>query len=244
MSYNSEEESYSSVDLNSGNECLIPYCTIKQPKITTIMKKLIAILLVSLPLFTLANSFSSKMSQAMSKYESAQSVKEFVLASNLFGQISQAHSDQWEPAYYESFCLVTAGFDAVEFGEKEGYLNRAEVQIDLMLKKWEGNAEIWTLKALYYSATLMLDMRRAASISPQIEACTQQALGISPANPRAKCLKIRNNMGIAQYTGGDLAPICADAAEVLSTFGDFKIQTEWSPTWGETLLESITANCK
>jgi hypothetical protein len=162
----------------------------------------------------------------------------------LFGQISQAHTDRWEPAYYESFCLVTAGFDAVEFGEKEGYLNRAEVQIDLMLEKWEGNAEIWTLKALYFSSTLMLDMRRAASISPQIAACTQRALAISPTNPRAEYLKIRNNMGIAQYMGGDLAPMCADATEVLSTFAEFKIQTEWSPTWGEDLLKSLTASCK
>lgn len=208
------------------------------------MKKLIAFLLIALPLFTMANSFSSEMSKAMNKYESAQSVKDFVLASKLFGQIAKSHADQWEPAYYESFCMVTAGFDAVEFGEKEAYLNKAEVQIDHMLKKWEGNAEVWTLKALYYSATLMLDMRRAPSISPQIAACTQHALAISPTNPRAHYLRIRNEMGIAQFMGRDLAPICTDATEVLSTFGNFKMQTEWSPTWGEDLLKNLTASCK
>lgn len=32
INYNSVDESYSSVDLNFWNECLIPYCTIKQPK--------------------------------------------------------------------------------------------------------------------------------------------------------------------------------------------------------------------
>lgn len=208
------------------------------------MKKLISIVLMTLPLLSLANSFSSEMKKAMTQYESSASVKDFVLVSTVFAQIAKANPNQWEPAYYQAFCLLTAGFDSKEAGEKEAYLNKVETQIEDMLVKWENNAEIWTLKGMYLSARLMQDFRKAASLSPQISACAQHALAISPNNPRSLFLKIRNEIGIAQYMGTDLAPLCAEAAKALSEFNQFKVESEWSPQWGQDHLKRIVTTCK
>lgn len=208
------------------------------------MKKLVSLLILILPLFASANTFETDMSKAMNQFRSAENVKDFVLASKSFEQVAVANPTQWEPAYYEAFCLVTAGFDALEFGEKEAYLNKAEAKIDNMLATWGNNDEIWTLKALCLSAQLVSDMRKAPSLSPQITACTRQALAISPTNPRAQYLKIRNEMGLAQFMGHDVAPMCADAAAVLSVFHDYKMVSEWSPSWGEDLLKQISTSCK
>ncbi len=208
------------------------------------MKKLISIVLMSLPLLTLANSFSSEMKKAMTQYESAASVKDFVLVSNVFAKIAEANPNRWEPAYYEAFCLLTAGFDSEEVGEKDAYLNKVEIQIEDLLAKWENNAEIWNLKGMYLSARLMQDYRRAVTISPQIAASAQQALALSPRNPRALFLKIRNEMGMAQFMGSDLTPCCAEAAKALAEFNQFKVESEWSPQWGQDLLKNIAETCK
>lgn len=208
------------------------------------MKKLALLLAMTLPMGMMAAEYTKDMKKAMKAFQQAESVADFVQTSNMFSEIASANPDEWEAAYYETFCLVSAGFDAAEFGEKEGYLDKAEGQIESMMAKWKGNAELWTLKGMYFCARLMADFRRAPSLSPKIAGCAQEALRLDATNPRAKFLKIPNDIGLAEFMGRDTVPNCQEAKTVLENFDSYKVTNDWSPQWGKEQLEGIINGCK
>lgn len=207
------------------------------------MKKIALLAMLALPFGMLAGDYTKEMKKAMNSFQKAATVSDLVQSSKTFGQIAETHPENWEAAYYEAFCLVSAAFDAAEFGEKEGYLDQAEKQIEEMMAKWDGNAELWTLKGMYFCARLMADYRRAPSLSPQIAGCAHEALRLDAANPRAQFLKISNDMGLAEFMGRDTTPNCNEAKTSLENFDNYKVKNDWSPQWGKEQLQEIIEGC-
>ena len=207
------------------------------------MKKIALLAMLAIPLGMLAGDYTKEMKKAMNSFQKAATVSDLVQTSMVFSQIAEAHPENWEAAYYETFCLVSAGFDAVEFEEKEGYLDQAERQIESMMTKWDENAELWTLKGMYFCARLTTDYRRAPSLSPQIVGCAHEALRIDAENPRAQFLKISNDMGLAKFMGIDTTPNCNEAKISLENFDNYKVKNDWSPQWGKEQLQEIIEGC-
>lgn len=207
------------------------------------MKKFALLLAMTIPLGMIAGEYAKEMKKAMNGFNNAETVSDYVQSSKAFGAIADDYPEMWEAAYYEAFCLVSAGFDASEFGEKEGYLDKAEIQIDSMMNKWQGNSELWTLKGMYLCARLVADFRRAPSLSPQIAGCAHEALRLDASNPRAQFLKISNDIGLAEFMGRDTSLNCKEAKSVLNEFDNYKVKSDWSPQWGKEQLEDIIRGC-
>jgi hypothetical protein len=70
-----------------------------------------------------------------------------------------------------------------------------------------------------------------------------KALGMEPANPRAKVLKLQNDMGAAQFFGKDPSEYCGQAKELLEKWDAYKIKSPIYPNWGKDQAEGLVKGC-
>jgi len=70
------------------------------------------------------------------------------------------------------------------------------------------------------------------------------ALGLDANNPRAKFIKLRNDMGSAQFFGKDPKELCPEANELLANWDTFKVKSPIYPAWGKDQVAQIVNECK
>ncbi|MCH2199128.1 MAG: hypothetical protein MK081_10120 [Flavobacteriales bacterium] len=207
------------------------------------MKLFITMLILAFPILEGSGAFEKAMKKGMRDLASAESVEELTDLAADFGKIADANPEQWQPVYYQAFCLVSASFDATTT-EKLTLLGKADPIVSQLVNDQLENSEVWALKGLYHSAQLMAEMNKAPQISPMIQAAAGRSIEIDAANPRAQFLLISNKMGKAAYFGQDVASYCAEAQEALKNFDAYDSGFEFGPTWGKEQLRGLTKSCE
>ena len=64
------------------------------------------------------------------------------------------------------------------------------------------------------------------------------------SNPRAKFIKLRNDMGSAQFFGKDPKEFCPQASELLASWDSYKVKSPIYPSWGKDQVAEIVEDCK
>lgn len=212
------------------------------------MKK-ITLLLSALFIVTLVmggnEKYYQKMGETLGQFASCSSVEDFQTLANKFRVIANVETEEWLPLYYEAHCYIILGFmDHLENFDRDMYLEKAAGSIDQMAELAPDEAEVYVMKAFYHTGYLVINPpQRAMSTSPLINASISRALSIEPNNPRARFLRISNEMGNASFFGSDTAPMCEDAAELLESWDSYKVKSPIHPVWGKKETEGIVKRC-
>ena len=189
--------------------------------------------------------YIEKMGESIQMFGSCSTPAEFQELANRFRVIANAEPDEWLPLYYEAHCYILMSFMGQSATElRDAYLDKASGSIERMLELAPGEAEVYVMKAFYHTGYLVIDPpQRAMSTTPQIQAALTRALQIEPDNPRARFLKISNELGTANFFGSDTAPICEKARKLLESWDAYQLRSPIHPGWGKAETRGIVDNC-
>ena len=206
----------------------------------------IAILLMSLTGMSQSKEFAGAMGQALGQYASCKTIEDFQALGNRFGLIANAEKEEWLPLYYRAHCYIMMSFmEPTDAAKKDNYLDEAEKSITKMIELAPKESEVYALQSLLYSARLVVNpMERGQEYGALSGQAVGTALGLDANNPRAKFIKLRNDMGTAQFFGKDIKEYCPQASELLANWDNYKLRSPLYPAWGKDQVAEIVKGCK
>ena len=212
------------------------------------MKK-VSLILGALLILTLVSAQNSqyyeKMGESLQGFASCSTIADYQDLANQFKVIANVEKDEWLPLYYEAHCYILMSFmPQVEAERRDSYLETASGLVEKMSEMAPDEAEVSVMRAFYLTGYLVVDPpQRAMNTSPQIHASIARALSIEPDNPRARFLRISNEMGTAAFFGEDISPYCEEASRLLDDWANYKLQSPIHPSWGKNETEGIVREC-
>jgi len=213
------------------------------------MKKIIVsigIILTTIAGMAQNKEFAEAMGESLAHYANCKSVEDFQTLGNRFGLIANTEKTEWLPLYYQAHCYIIMSFmEPTDAVKKDSYLDIAEQSITKMIELAPKESEVFALQSMLYSARLVVDpMSRGQKFGALSAQAVGIALGMEPQNPRAKLIKLRNDMGSAQFFGNDPNEYCPQAAELFKNWDNYKIKSPLYPNWGKGQVEEIVKGCK
>ena len=193
-----------------------------------------------------SNEFAGAMGEALGQFANCKSISDYQAAGNRFSLIAGTEKKEWLPYYYHSFCYIMMSFmEPGDAAKKDSYLDEAEKSFTKMIELAPKESEIYALQSMFYSARLVVNpMERGQKYSALSAQAVGMALGLDATNPRAKFIKLRNDMGSAQFFGRDPKEYCPDAEELLASWDTFKVKSPLYPNWGKDQVAAIVNECK
>ena len=206
----------------------------------------IVILFAALTGRSQSKEFTGAMGEALGQFAACKSVADYQVAANRFSLIANTEKTEWLPYYYNSFCYIMMSFmEPTDTAKKDSYLDEAEKSITKMIELSPKESEVYALQSMFYSARLVVNpMERGQKYSALSAQAVGMALGLDASNPRAKFIKLRNDMGSAQFFGKDPKEFCPQANELLATWDTYKVKSPISPAWGKDQVAQIVNECK
>ena len=211
------------------------------------MKK--AILVISTVCITLTamganEKYEQKMGETLAGFNTSQTIEEFQGLANKFSTIAKKETTEWLPLYYEAQCYILMSFMDNSGTAKDAWLDQAESSIEKMLELVPQESEAIALKAFYHTGRLVVNPpQRAQTTAPLIDAAIGKALSLDPGNPRAKFMRLSNDMGTARFFGSDTTPYCEDARDLQETWDSYQVKSAIHPSWGKDQVEEIVKAC-
>lgn len=206
----------------------------------------IAILFMTLTGMSQSKEFAGAMGEALGQFATCKSIDDYQAAGNRFGLIANAEKTEWLPFYYHAFSYIMMSFmepsDAVK---KDNYLDMAEKAITKMIELAPKESEVYAVQSMLYSARLIVNpMERGQKYGMLSGQAVEMALALDANNPRAKFIKLRNEMGSAQFFGKDPKEYCPQASELFATWDNYKVKSPLYPGWGKDQVAEIVKGCK
>jgi hypothetical protein len=206
----------------------------------------IVILFTALTGMCQSKEYTGAMGEALKQYANCKSIDDFQALGNRFGLIANAEKAEWLPLYNHAFCYIIMSFmepsDAVK---KDSYIDEAEKSIEKMMVLAPNESEAYTLQAFCYTARLVVNpMERGQKYGMLSGQALGKALAIEPNNPRAKVLKLQNDMGAAQFFGTDPKEYCGQANELYAKWDEYTLKSPLYPSWGKDQAARIVEECK
>ncbi len=189
--------------------------------------------------------YYQKMGETLQKFASATSVEDYQELANTFGTIASVDTAEWLPLYYETQCYILMSFvESTDAGKKDAYLDRAKEPLERMLVLGPEESEVHALVAFYYTARMVVNpMERAQYTSSLIYASISRSLKLDPSNPRARYIRLSNEIGTAQFFGNDISPYCETARELLDSWDSYEVRSPIHPVWGKNQVLQILDAC-
>lgn len=192
------------------------------------------------------DQYQQKMGEAMQNYAQVKSVQDYGTAASQFELIANAAGTEWLPLYYHAQCYIMMSFSDREASEveKDAYLDIAEKSIEKMIDIAPNESEVYALKALYYTAKLVIDpMTRGQKYGILTNTAIQESLARDAENPRAKQLALSNKVGTAEFFGKDISVFKTEAEQLLADWDNYESKGPFYPTWGKDQVEGLVARC-
>ncbi len=211
------------------------------------MRKIITSLFIGLSFISFGQNemFQQKMGEALQAFGQSKTAVDYAKAAQKFNEIAQVETENWLPAYYEVMSYTMAGFSRqITADEKDAYLDMAKPTMENLKKLAPHESEIFALESMFVTARLVVNpMERGQSMTALSIGAAERALALNPNNPRAKYMKLSNQMGTAQFFGKDVAPFCQTASTIYAEWDNFELKSPFHPSWGKDEVEEIIKNC-
>ena len=206
----------------------------------------IAIIFLALTGKSQSKEFTGAMGEALGQYATCKSVADFQALGNRFGLIANAEKAEWLPLYYQAHCYIIMSFmEPTDAAKKDNYLDVAEKSVTKMIELAPQESEVYALQSLFYSARLVVNpMERGQKYGALSAQAVGKALGLDSNNPRAKFIKLRNDMGTAQFFGKDPKEFGPQASELFASWDNYKVKSPLYPSWGKDQVAEIINECK
>jgi hypothetical protein len=206
----------------------------------------IAVLLTALAGMSQSKEYYGAMGEALGQYATCKSVDDFQALGNRFSLIANAEKTEWLPFYYHAQCYIIMSFmEPSDAAKKDSYLDIAEKSVTKMIELAPKESEVYALQSMFYSARLVVNpMERGQKFGMLSGQAVGMALSLEANNPRAKFIKLRNDMGAAQFYGKDPKDYCPQATELLATWDNYKVKGPLYPAWGKDQVAEVVNGCK
>lgn len=205
----------------------------------------IAVVLVSLVSMAQKPEYLKAMGETLGQFASCQSVSDFQSLGNKFQMIANVEKSEWLPLYYHAHCYILMSFMEPDAAKKDAYLDVAEKSITRLIDMAPSESEVFALQAFFYTGRLVVNSaERGQQYSALADQATGKALALDASNPRARMLKIRMDMGTAQFFGTDPKSFCPQAKDLLANWDNFKPKTPFYPNWGKDQVVEMVRSCE
>jgi len=213
-----------------------------------IMKKIIlslAVVLVSLVSMAQKAEYYKTMGETLGPFATCQSVSDLQAVGNKFQMIADVEKSEWLPLYYHAHCYILMSFVEQDATKKDSYLDVAEKSINKLIEMAPAESEVFALQAFFFTGRLVVNsLERGQKYSALSGQAIGKALALDPSNPRAKMLKIRMDIGSAQFFGTDPKSFCPQAKDLLANWDNFKPKSAIYPSWGKDQVAEIVKGCQ
>jgi len=184
--------------------------------------------------------YEKAMKTNLSKIDSAMNVGSMLDVANGFERIAFAEKDKWLPYYYASFMLTLASFTDTTADNKDGYLDKADIFINIADSLEEDESEIYVLKGMIAQARLQVDpMNRWMKYGPIANNNFLKAMKIDTLNPRPEYLQGVSLYYTPEQFGGGSAPAKRLLEKSLEKFNLFETDNDLMPNWGREMVEQM-----
>ncbi len=190
-------------------------------------------------------NYQQTMGKTLGEFAQAKTVEDFRNAGNKFMMIANAEPEEWLPLYYHAHCYIMMSFvERANPEKRDQYLDEAALSVEKMVKLAPDQSEVFVMQGMLYSARLMIDpMNRGQQYSAMSAQSIGRALGIEPANPRARYMQIANEMGTAQFFGSDISASCEKAQQLFDLWDDYEVKSPLHPQWGKQQVADVLRQC-
>ncbi|MFT6186703.1 MAG: hypothetical protein ACI9CP_001874 [Cryomorphaceae bacterium] len=203
--------------------------------------------LIIATLFSLSaqgGSYEKAMKKALAEMEAAETPEAMLAAANTFERIGQKATDEYLPNYYAALNLLNYNWTLQDAAKRDEIIDRAMEQVKMAQQLAPGSDEVEVLNGYALMAKMTVDpMNRGQSYSPRIMQSFGKAMAMNPANPRAKIMMARMEIGTAQFMGTEPTKACELAREGAELLKNDKPVDELQPTWGMESANEILESC-
>jgi hypothetical protein len=184
------------------------------------------------------------MKKALAEMEAAETPEAMLAAANTFERIGQKATDEYLPNYYAALNLLNYNWTLQDAAKRDEVIDRAMEQVKMAQQLAPGSDEVEVLNGYALMAKMTVDpMNRGQSYSPRIMQSFGKAMAMNPANPRARIMMARMEIGTAQFMGTEPVKACELARQGAELLKNEKPSDELQPTWGMETAQEILRNC-
>lgn len=190
--------------------------------------------------------FYQAMGETLGQYANCKTTEDFQALGNKFNTIANAEKNEWLPLYYHAHCYIIMSFmEDADATKKDAYLDVAEKSVNRLIELAPAEADVWALQSMFYTARLVVNpMERGQKFGMLSGQAVGKALGIDPTNPRAKLIKLQNDMGSAKFYGKDPKDFCEQAKDLNDNWDNFKPKSPLHPSWGKSQARETLIPCQ
>ena len=194
-----------------------------------------------------ASVFSSNYDEVMNaniqKMNVATGVSELSGIAGQFERIANAEAGKWHPGYYAAYCYVWAtAISEMPADEKHKLLDLAQAQMDVLLKSFITESEIYALQAFIYQMRIT-DMTKGMKYSSLSHEALDQAEKLNPNNPRVYYLNGTNTFHTPKAFGGGKEKAKPLFEKAAGLFESQKPANAIEPDWGSEHNKQMLAKC-
>ena len=207
----------------------------------------IALLLTTLRSFAQSDPYTTAMTDGLTALKAMNPktpVTDVLDIANRFERIAGAETTQWLPRYYAGLTYSYLGYMAPTAADKDKFLDKAAEWSKQAAVLSPKNDEICVLNAQIAQARLVVDpMNRWQEYGPAAQSELDKAVAINADNPRIYVLQGSSLYYTPAQFGGGPKVACPLLTKATQKFATFKPASALSPTWGQTTIEPLMAEC-
>lgn len=163
----------------------------------------------------------------------------------LLERIASVEKTNWLPNYYIAFINTTQAFVEKDKVKMEALLESAQNAQDICNELALEHPEVLVMQAMIHTAWIVYDpMTNGQKLSGDVMYILNKAYKLAPENPRVVFQKASFEIGMAQYFGQDIEPMCAQIEKAIELFATFKPESAWHPNWGLERAQAELKKCK
>lgn len=192
----------------------------------------------------IASDYEKIMGENLQKMYTAQSIEQLTDVANQFERIAAKESGQWLPAYYQAYSYVwmLQINNSLPNNEKSKILDKAQVVLDGLKKRFDKESEVFALQGLVYQMRIS-DEGSAYELSMKADEAFSIAVKLNPDNPRALYLKGCNVFYTPELFGGGPAKAKPILEKAQNLFAANKAENSLLPAWGKEHCAYMLEQC-
>lgn len=209
------------------------------------MKTIYSIILICVFSITLqAQNYEEAIQKGLKDFYQSENSEDMLAAANFFERVVNAEPEQWLPAYYTAYIYTILCFGTEDVAQKESYLEKAQVAVDMAMKVDEKNSEIYTLQGMLYQAYIGLDPAvNGMAYSGKANTAFGFATSFDNTNPRPIYLQAISIMYTPEQYGGGKDVACPMFTKAAAMFEAFQPADDLMPNWGKEDCQNYLAQC-
>ncbi len=189
-----------------------------------------------------ADNYEIAMQQNITKLYEANDVATINELAASFKRIAQVEKDEWLPGYYTAYAYARSTHFMSDTDSIDLQLDKAQAELDILLKEKADESEVFTLQAFVYSLRITNPMRGYKYLSLSNEALAK-AEQLNADNPRIYYCRANNIYHTPKMFGGGKEKAKSQFEKAAELFAIDNSNSLW-PSWGNHHNQLMLKKCE